>query len=149
MLDALCGGVCVMAYGGACAGDLVGGDRGSDAAAAEDDASVCLPAADGPGDGGGEIGIVVIGIELVCAEVDYLVSEALDHLDDVIFEGQAGVVCADGDFHFCHYCPGCSSRVFDLVRILSAVKPNFSMLTPPGAEAPKPFIAMMSPSRPT
>src|ERR1035437_2401902 len=75
VLDALTGGVGVVAQPGANAGHLGGGDRGAHAAAADEDAAVRPTIEDGQGKGAGVVRVVVPGVRAVAAQVDQLVAE--------------------------------------------------------------------------
>ena len=99
MFDALVGAVGIVAEAGADAGYFVGGDAGADAAAADDDAAFGVPGGDGAGHGGGEVGVVVLRVEGVGAEVVDLMAGGGEPGFEGFFEGKAGVVGAEGDTH--------------------------------------------------
>ena len=101
MLHALSGGVCVVADGGANAGDFVGGDAGPDAATADDDAAPCLGGGHSFGDGFGEVRKVVQGIEGVCTHVVNLVAEGLQEWEEMLLQLKAAVVGTEGEFFSC------------------------------------------------
>jgi len=58
MLDALMGGISVVAHSGADAGKLIGGDTGADATPADEHTALGFSVQDSPADGFGEIRIV-------------------------------------------------------------------------------------------
>ena len=97
VLYALACGIFVVADGGADAGDLVGGHGGADAAAADYDAAPSFSGGDGFGDGAGEVGEVVKGVEGVGSGVVDVVAEALEEGEELLLEGKAAVVGAYGE----------------------------------------------------
>ena len=74
VLDALLRGEMVVDERRADAGDLVGADRRADAAAADRHAALHASRNHGLGERHDEVGIVVVRIQRVCAEVDDLVA---------------------------------------------------------------------------
>ncbi len=89
-----------MAHGGADAPEFACDYGRTDTAAADDNAPVSLAVLDGPGDRGGEIGVIVGRVEFVCAQVSDLVAERTHQLCDFGLYGVAAVVCPDCHSHF-------------------------------------------------
>src|SRR5256714_7060614 len=101
VLDALVGGVRVVADRRANAADLAGRDRGADAGAADQDAAVREPATDGLTQSLREVRVVVMRIGSVAAEVDELVVGAglTDPPNQVVLQRCAGMVRGESDAH--------------------------------------------------
>src|SRR5580765_7910155 len=89
----------VVAKAGADAGNFVGRDGCSDAAAAEDDSALGFAVADGQSDGFGEVGIVD-GVAAVGSQIQHLVLQLEEHRFDGFLEIETSVVGANGNFHF-------------------------------------------------
>ena len=87
--------VSVVAHGGANAGNLVGRNRNAHARAADQNAARRLSAVDGFTHPLGKIGIVVLGIDLVRAQIDHLVAGLGEIRPHLFLERKAGVVGAD------------------------------------------------------
>ena len=78
VLDSLPGGEVVVNQGGADARNLIGADRGADAAAADCYPSFHLTGGYGPGKGDDEIGIVVAGVQTMGTEIYHLMACGLE-----------------------------------------------------------------------
>ena len=98
VLHALMRRVGVVADGRANAGDLAGGDRCANPAAADEHAAFRQAVRDGEAHGQRVIGIVD-GLDRVRADVEHVVSVTTEVLDDVLLQGVARVVRADDDAH--------------------------------------------------
>lgn len=92
VLDALLGGKMIVDEAGADAMDFVGANAGADAAAADGDAALNLAGGDGAGEGGDEIGIVVILDEREGAEIGDLVAGLAELGLDFFFQFESAVV---------------------------------------------------------
>ena len=75
VLDALVGGVRVVAHGGTDAGQLVRRDRGPDARPTDEDAAIGLAGLDGAPEPLGEVRVVVSRVGAVATEVDELMTQ--------------------------------------------------------------------------
>jgi hypothetical protein len=98
ILDGLMGGEGVVAGGGAHSFELVGGDAGSGAAAAEQDGAVGAFVEDGLGYGARVVGIID-GVGRIGAEVDGFVSQFAQFFDDSRFERESGVIACYSHLH--------------------------------------------------
>ena len=76
VLDALVGRVGVVADGGTDPAHLVGGHRRTDPGAADEDAALRGAARDGVAQALGEVGVVIVRVGAVAAEVDEVVADA-------------------------------------------------------------------------
>ncbi len=81
------------------AGDLVGGNRGTHAAAANSDAAFDLPRGDGACQRYYEIRVIIRGVQFVSAEVRNLMSRLAQHRSQLLFELKSAVVCRKSDMH--------------------------------------------------
>ena len=99
VLDSLAGGIRVMTNARPHALELVRGNSGSDAAAANDDAALSFAVANGLGNRYGEVGVVVGWIVLVSTDVYRFVTRFRHLLDDRHLEVKAGVVSPDRNAH--------------------------------------------------
>lgn len=99
VLDSLVRRVGIVAQAGAGSADLIGGDTGADAAAADNDAALGLAGGYGSRNGECEVRIVVEGVISVRAEVADFVSVGGEELADFLLEFESAVVGADGEFH--------------------------------------------------
>src|SRR5829696_6242194 len=98
VLHALVRRVAVVAEPRAHAGDLVGGDRSADAAAADEDPALGAPLDHGERERLGDVR-VVHRLAAVGAEVGDLVPQLAERLRDLPLALEAGVVGGDGDAH--------------------------------------------------
>src|SRR5262249_26547419 len=98
VLNALVGGVSVMAKAGADAGNLVGGDRGADAAAADQDAALRFALQHAQRDSLSVVRIIHRP-GAVRADVDEFVAELAQVGYQQGLQFEAGMVRADGDLH--------------------------------------------------
>ena len=106
VFDALMRGIRVVAHGRAHAGDLAGGDRRADAAAANQHAALGQAVGDREPERE-RVVRVVDGIRRVRADVEHVVSVTTEALGDVLLQGVARVVRADDDPHpFASYSVG-------------------------------------------
>ena len=122
IFDALMGGEDIMDEPGTHAGNLVRGDGRSHAAAAERHSAFNLPRGDGPGQGDDEVGVVISGVQLVCAEVHDLVPRATQRLRHLPFQGKPSMV--RGDSHAHHgFSLTCRSKLWVCLQTFSTVKP--------------------------
>src|SRR5205823_1292200 len=144
VLDALVRGVPVVADRGADARHLARGDRSADARSAHEHASLRAAGEDRLADLASLVGIVDPHGVGVGAEVDDLVAVRAQRLEDCIAKMDSAMIEGDGDVHDTR-----SRSASARATTLSAVKPNFSSTTSPGADAPKCSIEMESPSSPT
>ena len=95
--------------------DLVRGDARADAAAADDHASVSVSRRDSLRDRHCEVGIVVLGVVFVGADVVHVVAERLEVLAERALELISPVVAADNDSQFSYTCPlACGLPVHDI-----------------------------------
>ena len=80
-------------------GNFIRRDGRSHAAAAEGYSTVHLSGGDRPGEGDDEVGVVIFGVHLMCAEVHDLVSRATQRLRYLPFQGKASMVRCDSHAH--------------------------------------------------
>ena len=101
MLDALVGGVRVVADGGADAADLVGGDARAHAGAADQHAPLDLTVAHRVAEPLGEVRVVVVRVRAVAAEVLHVMTQAgrLEPAQQRVLERRTGVIGGEGDPH--------------------------------------------------
>jgi hypothetical protein len=99
VLHALFGGEVVVDEAGADAGDLVGADGGSDAAAADGDAAFAGPGGDGAGQGENKVWVVIVGVQALGAEVHEVVAGGEHSGHEFLFEGKSAVICGYSDTH--------------------------------------------------
>jgi hypothetical protein len=88
-----------MAHGGSDAFELVGSDGNTDAAAANQNAALCLSALQPLCDQGGEIWVIVGLPGLMCSHVGNFVPELLQVFHRALLHVIAGVVGSDYNFH--------------------------------------------------
>ena len=98
VFDALMRGVRVVAHGRAHAGDLAGGDRRADAAAANQHAALGQTVGDRETERERVVRIVD-GLRRVRTDVEHVVSVTTEALGDVLLQGVARVVRANDDAH--------------------------------------------------
>ena len=98
VFDALMRGIRVVAHGRAHAGDLAGGDRRADAAAANQHAALRQAVGDRETERERVVRIVD-GLRRVRADVEHVVSVTTEALGDVLLQGVTRVVRANDDAH--------------------------------------------------
>src|SRR5580692_3957009 len=98
MLDTLMCRVSVVTNPRTNSGELVGGNAGADAAAANEDATFGFAIEHGAANGFGEIGIVT-RVFIKSADVQYIVAHRAQQVAHGVFELKAGVVGTDHNFH--------------------------------------------------
>src|SRR5438445_3303910 len=99
VLHALMRAVGVVAEAGPHAADLVGRDRGADAAAADENAPLGLSVGHRVRHRRRGVGVIVVGVEPGGAQIEHRVPVLPEHLGEGILEGQAGMIASDRDFH--------------------------------------------------
>ena len=99
MLDALVGGVGVVTDRSADSADLVCGHRRPNAAAADHDSPLCLARRHRPGQGSGEVGVVIQWVDCMGTDIRYLMAHGLQQLGNRLLERVPVVVCAHGYPH--------------------------------------------------
>ena len=99
IFDALVSGENIMDEPGTNTGNFVHGDGRSHAAAAERHSTLNVSRGDGPGQGDNEVGVVIFGVQLVCAEVHDFVPRATQRFRHLLFQGEASVVPGDSHTH--------------------------------------------------
>ena len=145
VLDALVGGVGVVAQAGAYPGDAVGRHRGPDAAAAQDDSAIGAMLAHRGAHCPGVIG-VIDALAVVGADVQHLsVLARYEHFDGFL-QREAGVIRSDCYPHVQLSRP--ISRLA-IATTFSGVNPNFFCNSPSGADAPNVSIPIATPASPT
>src|SRR5690349_3229440 len=99
VLDALVGGIRVVADGGPDAADLVRRDARAHAGAADEDPAVRVPVADRIADLRREVRVVILGVGAVAAQVDQLVAELgrTETPEELGLQGGPGMVGREGD----------------------------------------------------
>jgi len=97
VLDSLMRGKRFVDQAGAHTGDFVGGDTRTHAAAAKGDASIHLSCGDGTGQWHDKVGIVVIGLQLMIAEINDMVAGFTKFYDQGLFQCKTTVVRRDAD----------------------------------------------------
>ena len=145
VLDALVGGVGVVAQAGAYAGDAVGRHRGADAAAAQDDPAIGAMLAQRGAHRRGVIR-VIDALAAVGADVQHLAVLARDERLDGFLQREAGVIRSD-----CYPHVQLSRPISRLAfaTTFSGVNPNFFCSSPSGADAPNVSIPIATPASPT
>ncbi len=98
VLDCLVGGVGVVCDSGPDAVQFVGGDAGTCAGPADDDAALGVTSSDRLAHRCGEIGIVH-GLLRMSSDVDEGVAVALEQVDQELLEGVSGVIGSHGYSH--------------------------------------------------
>lgn len=88
----------VVARGSADAGELVRGDRHTDARAADQNPAFGFPLAHGASNVRGDIGVIDTAF-FIGTFVDRFVAELLDEFEDLDFDLLSAMVAADDDFH--------------------------------------------------
>ena len=122
IFDALMGGENIMDEPSTHAGNFVRGDGCSHAAAAERDSALNLSSGYSPGQRDDEVGVVISGVQLVCAEVHDLVPRATQQLRHLPFQGKPSMV--RGDSHAHHgFSLTCRSTLWVCLQTFSTVKP--------------------------
>jgi len=117
IFDALMGGENIMDEPSTDAGDFVRSDGRSHATAAERHSTLHLSRGDSPGQGDDEVGVVISGVQLVCAEVHDLVPQAKQRLSHLAFQDIPSVVRGNSYAHH-----GCSLDLPEQVMGLLAEK---------------------------
>src|SRR5271163_2276122 len=149
VLDALMRGIGVVADGGANAVNFIGGHADANTAAAHEHATVGLAIGDGVTDEFGEVGVVG-GVFVERANVENVMAKRAHDVAHFTFEGEAGVVGTDDDSHASPYFFLLAAMTsLAALMMASGSKPNFFCSSLRGAEAPKVFMPMMRPPRPT
>src|SRR6478609_238621 len=143
VLDALMGGVAVVAQPGADAGQLVRRHRRPDAAAAEEHAALHRAAEHRARHHRGDIRIVH-RLRAVGAEIDDLMAERAERWDQRLLELESRVVRAEGDLHSA---PASWPRAASTTWF--TVNPNFFCSSLSGADAPNLIMPIRVPVGPT
>ena len=145
VLDALVGGVAVVAQARANPGDTVGRHRGPDAAAAQDDPAIGAILAHRGAHRRGVIRVIDAFIT-VGADVQHLsVLARYEHFDGFL-QREACVIRSDCYPHVQLSRP---IRRLAFATTFSGVNPNFFCNSPSGADAPNVSIPIVTPSSPT
>src|SRR5208282_648659 len=98
VLNALMRGISVMAHSRTNTRELVGGNAGTDAAAADEHTPFGFAVEDSAAHGFSEIGIVG-GIFVESADVEHVVAHRAQHVAHGVFELKAGVVGTNHNLH--------------------------------------------------
>src|SRR5947207_2681272 len=125
-------GVGVTAKRGANSPEFIGCDGCADAAAADEDANLCLTLLNSLADFQRVIGIIVRSRTNVRAKVDELMSRCAQFFADSFIERITTVVSTDCNSHALNFA---QSSALARLRTLSRLKPSSRITTSPGAEA--------------
>ncbi len=99
IFNALTGRVYIADQAGSCARDFVGCDRCADATAAQSEPAFDITGGDGACHGDDEVRVVVVGVELVSAEIDDFKSMRLEPWQQCLFEIEPAMIGCDANAH--------------------------------------------------